>query len=299
MNFSTNQVMQFYALEGVSAAVKKYPLENAVVVTFTDAASKEVRVSDKIENVIWGKLTTADALAKHYKSVTITLADAVVEGADYVVRVSYPEVAGLGVEGWTTKTAVAHAKKGALATDIYKELADALAVAFKADGVLEVSAEGGLVIYAADVTKNYKKGVKPVILPDFEVYTNLIEVEGEEVAWAEKEEGTVADVVVRSGYVVSEMEWFALGERGDQYRDMGYPYHLNPADYRVIPNKEYDVLVVHYAFKGANEGDYKSEKDLIIAGGKGTLDALAVNLSKATGVTFTKVDAAETVIATE
>lgn len=298
MNFSTNQVMQFYALEGVSAAVKKYPLENAVVVTFTDTASKEVRVSDKIENVIWGKLTTADALAKHYKEVTITM-DSVVEGADYVVRVSYPEVAGLGVEGWTTKTAVAHAKKGALATDIYKELADALAVAFKADGVLEVSAEGGLVIYAADVTKNYKKGVKPVVLPDFEVYTNLIEVEGEEVAWATKEVGEVADVVVPSGYAVSEMEWFALGERGDQYRDMGYPYHLNPADYRVIPTKEYDVLVVHYAFKGANEGDYKSEKDLIIVGGKGTLDTIATNLSKATGVAFTKVDATETVIATE
>ena len=87
MNFSTNQVMQFYALEGVSAAVKKYPLENAVVVTFTDAASKEVRVSDKIENVIWGKLTTADALAKHYKSVTITLADAM-KGADVFVGVS-------------------------------------------------------------------------------------------------------------------------------------------------------------------------------------------------------------------
>lgn len=299
MNFSTNQVMQFYALEGVSAAVKKYPLENAVVVTFTDTASNEMRVSDKIENVIWGKLTTADALAKHYKSVTITLAEAVVEGADYVVRVSYPEVAGLGVEGWTTKTAVAHAKKGAIATDIYKELADALAVAFKADGVLEVSAEGGLVIYAADVTKNYKKGVKPVILPDFEVYTNLIEVEGEEVAWAEKEEGTVADVVVPSGYAVSEMEWFALGERGDQYRDMGYPYHLNPADYKVVPTKEYDMLVVHYAFKGANEGDYKSEKDLIIAGAKGTLDTLAANLSKATGVAFTKVADKETVIATE
>jgi len=290
--------MQFYALEGVSAAVKKYPLENAVVVTFTDTASNEVRVSDKIENVIWGKLTTADALAKHYKSVTITLAEAVVEGADYVVRVSYPEVAGLGVEGWTTKTAVAHAKKGTIATDIYNDLAKAFKEAFKADGVLEVSVDGGLVIYAADVTKNYKKGVKPVILPDFEVYTNLIEVEGEEVAWAEKAEGTVADVVVPSGYAVSEMEWFALGERGDQYRDMGYPYHLNPADYRVVPTKEYDVLVVHYAFKGANEGDYKSEKDLIIAGAKGALDTLATNLSKATGVTFTKVTEGEAVIAT-
>ena len=294
MNFSTNQVMQFYALEGVSAAVKKYPLENAVVVTFTDTASKEVRVSDKIENVIWGKLTTADALKKAYKKVTITM-DSVVKGTDYVVRVSYPEVAGLGKEGWTTKTAVAHATTEGI-EDIYNTLAENLKAAFAVDGVLEVSVEGGLNIYPADVTKNYKRGVCPVIMPDFEVSTNLI---GEGETWATQEVGEADDLFVTDGYKLADMEWFALGERGDQYRDMGYPYHLNPADYRVVPTKEYDVLVVHYAFKGANEGDYKSEKDLIIAGAKGALDTLATNLSKATGVAFTKVDATETVIATE
>ena len=117
-NFSTNQVMQFYALEGVTAEVKPYELENATVVTFTKG--DESRVSDKLQNVMWGKLTTADALKKVGKKVTITT-DKVVKGQDYVVRVSYPEVGGLGVEGWTTKVAVAHAKTTA-ATDIYKEI---------------------------------------------------------------------------------------------------------------------------------------------------------------------------------
>ena len=91
------------------------------------------------------------------------------------------------------------------------------------------------------------------------------------------------------------MEYFAMGERGDQYRMMGYPDVIE-TEYLVDPAKEYDVLVVHYAYKGANEGDYKSEKDLVIAGVKGSLDTLAGKLSKATGATFTKVSTKEEVI---
>ena len=281
-NFSTNQVMQFYALEGVTASVKKYALEDATVVVFKEG--DEDRVSDKIKNVMWGKLTTADALAKPYKKVTIT-AKSVTPDNDYVIRVSYPEVAGLGVEGWTTKTAVAHAVEGTTAEAVYTELAANLKKALGTDGVLEVSAEGGVNIFPADATKNYKRGVRPVVIPEFEVYTNLLE---DGTAWAEKEVGESDLPAVTGGYKLADMEYFAMGERGDQYRMMGYPDVID-TDYKIDPKKEYDVLVVHYAYKGANEGDYKSEKDLIIAGAKGSLDALAKAIETAVGVKFTKV----------
>ena len=290
-NFSTNQVMQFYALEGVTAEVKPYALENATVVTFTKG--DESRVSDKLQNVMWGKLTTADALKKAGKKVTIT-ANEVVKGQDYVVRVSYPEVGGLGVEGWTTKVAVAHAKT-TVAADIYKEIVKNLKEALDVDGVLTVSNASGIVIEPAAVTKYYKRGVRPVIIPDFKVETNLIVEEGEDIDWATQAVAESEVAVVTSGYRVADMEYFAMGERGDQYRMMGYPDVIE-TEYLVDPAKEYDVLVVHYAYKGANEGDYKSEKDLIIAGAKGSLDELAGKLSKATGATFTKVSTKEEVI---
>lgn len=290
-NFSTNQVMQFYALEGVTAEVKPYELENATVVTFTKG--DESRVSDKLQNVMWGKLTTADALKKAGKKVTITT-DKVVKGQDYVVRVSYPEVGGLGVEGWTTKVAVAHAKT-TVAADIYKEIVKNLKEALDVDGVLTVSNASGIVIEPAAVTKHYKRGVRPVIIPDFKVETNLIVEDGEDIDWATQTVAESAVAVVTSGYRVADMEYFAMGERGDQYRMMGYPDVIE-TEYLVDPAKEYDVLVVHYAYKGANEGDYKSEKDLIIAGVKGSLDTLAGKLSKATGATFTKVSTKEEVI---
>ena len=284
MNFSTNQVMQFYVADATATAQKN--LDGSVFVKFGD------RVSDKIENVMWGKLTSAAALEKKYKVNTVTINGAVVEGADYVVRVSYPEVAGLGVEGWTTKTAVVSAVSGMSAEDIYEELAKTLEVAFAADGVLEVDTSGGLRIYAADTTALYKRGVRPMVIPDFKVEVNLID----NISWATITTSVLAGRVVKGGYALAEMEYFAMGERGDQYRMMGWP-DVIPTEYKITPENEYDVLVVHYAYKGANEGDYKSEKDLIIAGAKGTLDALAKNLSKETGVTFTKVTTGEAVIA--
>ena len=290
-NFSTNQVIQFYALEGVTAEVKPYELENAAVITFTKG--DESRVSDKLQHVMWGKLTTADALKKTGKKVTIT-ANKVVKGQDYVVRVSYPEIGGLGVEGWTTKVAVAHAKT-TVAADIYTEIVKNLKEAFDVDGVLTVSNASGIVIEPAAVTKYYKRGVRPIIIPDFKVETNLVVEGNEDIDWATQTVAESAVAVVTSGYRVADMEYFAMGERGDQYRMIGYPDVIE-TEYLVDPAKEYDVLVVHYAYKGANEGDYKSEKDLIIAGAKGSLDTLAGKLSKATGATFTKVSTKEEVI---
>lgn len=290
-NFSTNQVMQFYALEGVTAEIKPYALENAIVITFTKDG--ETRVSDKIQNVMWGKLTTANALEKAGKKVTIT-ADKAVVGQDYVVRVSYPEVGGLGVEGWTTKTAVAHAKTDVVA-DIYADIVANLAVALGTDGVLTVKDESGIVIEPASVTKFYKRGVRPAVIPDFKIETNLIIEEGEETSWATQTVAASTTAVVTSGYRVADMEYFAMGERGDQYRMAGYPDVIE-TEYLVDPTKEYDVLVVHYAYKGANDTSYNSEKDLIIAGAAESLEELAGKLSKATGAIFTMVDTGEEVI---
>jgi hypothetical protein len=284
--------MQFYALEGVTAEVKPYELENATVVTFTK--DNESRVSDKLQNVMWGKLTTADALKKAGKKITLT-ASKVVKGEDYVVRVSYPEVGGLGVEGWTTKTAVAHATSTAT-SDLYEALGKALQKALEADGVLEAThSASGIVISNTFNPKMYKRGVRPAVMADFRISTNIVDDEGVDLDWGVQVEAKNTSVAITSGYKCADMEYFAMGERGDQYRMMGYP-DIIETEYLIDPAKEYDVLVVHYAYKGANEGDYKSEKDLIIAGAKGSLDTLAGKLSKATGAIFTKVSTKEEVI---
>lgn len=286
-NFSTNQVMQFYALEGVTAEVKSYVHEDAAVITFTKDG--ETRVSDKIQNVMWGKLTTANALKKTGKKITITAAKAIA-GQDYVVRVSYPEVGGLGVEGWTTKTAVAHAKTDSVA-EIYADIVANLEVALGTDGVLTVKNESGIVIEPANVTKFYKRGVRPVVIPDFKIETNLIVEEGEETPWATQTEAASTTAVVTSGYKVSDMEYFAMGERGDQYRMAGYPDVIETEYLINDPSKAYHVLVVHYAYKGANDTSYNSEKDLIIVSQTlSDLEDIVTDLKVKFDVPFSKVD---------
>lgn len=279
MNFSTNQVMQFYVVDSSTDYDVINYLDGSVALKFKtgkqdENGNEEYRVSDKIENVIWGKLSAAGVDAIPYMVTDVTLnADvndgAPVVGETYVVRVKYPEVAGLGVEGWTTKTAaVTVTSKTNTAEKLFEALGEALKTALSKDGVLEVKYSAtGLAITAADVTKNYRLGTHPVVMPTFEVSTSEVVFNGEYVQpfkfeTAKSEEKTP----VPNGYKLAEMEYFALGERGDQYRDMAWPDKVN-SEYKITDlNKNYSVFVLHYAYKGANEGDYKSEKDLIIVG---------------------------------
>jgi hypothetical protein len=132
-------------------------------------------------------------------------------------------------------------------------------------------------------------------MPDFEVSVNTVVEEGEDVQWAEITVGKADDLTVSGKFKLADMEYFALGERGDEYRQMGWPAVAYDADYKIDPKaaQEYDVLVVHFAFAGSNDQSHLSEKDLIIAaptaeGGNANLLTLVTELKKLGGK-FTKV----------
>lgn len=305
-NFSTNQVMQFYALDGlktVTAEVKPYGFEKACKVLFTKGDDKYT--SDKIENVMWGKVTTKEALKGELVNITVDFAGDVVVGEDYVVRVSYPEIGGAGVEAWTTKTAVAHAGKDAtketVILDLKKQLIDVLGI----DDVLAVgdSDKKGIKILPNTTVLRYERGIRPIAVPEFRVIVNQITEDGELVDWAvltdDKQLPTTKTASpIATGYKVADMEYFAMGERADEYRMVGYPDYVK-TDYVVEPTADYNMLVVHFAYKGANTDSHKSEKDFIVAAKNLTaLETLAKAIATATGVEFTEVtEAGETKLA--
>ena len=70
---------------------------------------------------------------------------------------------------------------------------------------------------------------------------------------------------INNSKLAAEFEYFSHGERGDQYRMVGWPDYV-PTKYLVDPNNAYgyDFITVHYAYVGPNEGAQKSEKDLTI-----------------------------------
>ena len=310
VNFSTNQVMQFYVLDG-TAVVTPSKTGDYAVVTFTHADG-DIVTSDRVENIMYGKLTKAAALTIPYTVADIKLDPAVnggapVKGEYYTIRVSYPEVGGLGNEGWVTKTATVLAStKVADAATLYTELAKALNGAFGVDAVLEATAEAdGVSITQKDLTKYYKRGVRSIVVPAFTVSAAMITIEGEEVQpFAETSFNIVESDAdpIGNGYKVADMEYFAMGERGDQYRNIDY---LNAIDtkYRVEPGKTYDVLTVHFAYKGFNQNSHKSEKDLIVVSDDAAkLLKLAQDIAKLADVQFTTVTdrgAKEAALATE
>ena len=275
-NFSTNQVLQFYVADTTLNVVKSADGN----IMYLEAKDKSFR-TDNLTNVM-SITRVSGAHLKTGKRVVLTSKEAI-KGQDYVVRVSYPEVGGLGVEGWTTKTAVAHATSTAV-SDLYNDLGKILKKALEVDGVLECSySESGVAISSVFDSKMYKRGVRPLCVADFKVSTNLIEDEdtGVELDWGVQ---TVTNGVVElpNGYKYADMEYFAMGERGDQYRMMGYPDVID-TDYKVDKNKEYEATIVHYAYTGANDTSYKSEKDLVIVYENNNFDP-SIALSTATGV---------------
>lgn len=333
MNFSTNQVMHFYVNDSTKSCVASTEIAKRhdggfklVFTTDGNAPSAKganvVATTDVIQNVLWGKLTQAERLAIPYTAAKITLDAKVndgapVKGEDYIVRVSYPEVGGLGNEGWTTKTVTARATE---AGALYAALAVDLAKAFSNDGVLAVYTTGGIlltgeekvadvttegvIITQADPTATYEVGVAPIVVSPFTVSAPTIVIEGEAVQpFAESSFEVVESVddedqpdTIPNGYKVADMEYFALGERGDQYRNAGWPDVIRKSKdyYKVDPAGEYDVLNVHYAFKGDNANAHLCEKDLIIVAPKAQrnkLSAIATAIETACGKTFEKVNA--------
>lgn len=288
-NFSTNQVMQFYVADSITTL--PYKDEKAFKISFPSLGI----TSDKIENVEWATLTKAAKLQPKAKKITVAFAGDVVIGEDYAIKVSYPEVGGAGVESWTTKTAVAHAGKGATKTTVVKELKDQLTKILGVDGVLKVvDATDGVAITANVADLKYERGIRPIAIPDFNVTVNQITDEGELTNWATLDKNQQipvesVDTGLTSGYKLADMEYFAMGERGDEYRMAAYPNHII-TDYKIDPAKNYDVYNIHYSYKGYNTQSHKSEKDLVIAVTAGTtLSALATELTKL-GVTIITVD---------
>jgi hypothetical protein len=69
---------------------------------------------------------------------------------------------------------------------------------------------------------------------------------------------------IKNGKKVADMEYFSMGERGDIYRNAGWP-NVTKTQYLVDPSLDYDVYDIHYAYVGSNEAVQKSEKDITIA----------------------------------
>ena len=152
----------------------------------------------------------------------------------------------------------------------------------------------GILIDEVSQASEWVRGTRALTPVNFEVYGNTVTLEGSELNWVVAED-TDSEEKVKNGYMIADMEYFYHGERGDIYRNYGWP-NVIPTKYMVDETKEYHALDVHYAYVGSNESVQKSEKDItIVCEDKDVITALVAKL-KGFGITvddteFSKADA--------
>ena len=262
------------------------------------------------KQLIYTSVATSDKLAYKLKGQKITLNPNVnggkpIEGRDYILRVLFSEYIGISPVDKTLKYGTVHITPGMTASDFYAEMAYSLMQSQKkepnpiiniavmisgtfegneisdTDTLQDIKDMGtieGIVIYEAG--QPWHLGVMPQGVIKIDVQVTKITYNGDDsIFW-----GVVEDATMPPGYVlpegqkIADLEYFCMGERGDQYRNAGWP-NVIQTKYLVDPTAEYDLYTIHYAYVGEGTHQEKSEKDIQFAVLKSASSAFKTKLN--------------------
>ena len=291
---STNQNRQMYVATAQKASVAKTDAAGTIAVKSNTAktemyfnyvgADKTVMRSDliKVDSIMYAKATKADALKLKLKSVKVSLADDLIPGEDYILRINIQQAFGKGDDTTYQKFGAVRATSSMTPQTFWTAMKQSLDRNFSKEltewFTFEAS-EDGLTI--TEVEQPWVAGKTPKENVHFDVVNCYIMDTGVEV-----EAFTIAKptytLEAKNGHIIVDQEIFYMGERGDQYRDTNGLIKIN-TQYLADANKDYCTIDIHYAFVDSNEGVQKSEKDIYIVGEQATITALitAINGIKA------------------
>lgn len=259
-----------------------FKYQGAGGVTRSDLINK-----DKIVSITY---TTAQKLRRPHTAYKITLDSSVnnglpISGQDYILRIVFRQCFGNSDADTYIKYGAVHAVASMTsASDFYKVLALSLAKNFSREvtPLVKILLEGGPEVTASDTVTGenptlngtytgviIEEADQPWVLGTMKkvpVYFDVIPTEvtynGGEIVWGTVEKHNV-DSYDTDGYNLADLEWFSMGERGDQYRGKSYP-NVIYTKYLVDPSKEYDTLDIHYYFSDEGINVQRSEKLLTI-----------------------------------
>lgn len=255
----------------------------------------------KPASIMWANASAPADMERKLKTVELTLSSAVnsgapISGEDYILRVNFRQMYGISDEDIYQKYGAVHAVSGMTAADFYKEMiyslvknfsrlyaplleigvnsaSNVVARATKVNGAVHLYKEDGTEINATPTkilimeksqVDEWVLGTKQLVPVYFEVIpTTVMDAGGNEVVWGTISEDYTTLTPVGNGYDIADLEYFCLGERGDQYRSVNWPNAIQ-AKYFADSSKTYFVLDIHYAFQGSCEDIQKSEKTLTI-----------------------------------
>lgn len=283
--FSTNQNRQFYVVKKIVTA-EPASLGDLKIGVLTQGDKKQLFFkyfgqgglirTDLIDvaSVCYARITKKEELQRKLRKATISLDPNVnggnpIVGQDYLVRILIHNYLAPGDTNVAIKHGAVHAVAGMTPAVFYQKLAKSLEMNFSRELqpllTFKATATG---VEVTEVVQPYIVGFLSQEPVNFEVIATTVRYQGDDVIWAKRDEDTEkieledTDVTVGDGSKIADLEYFCMGERGDQYRNTpGGPQRL-PVKYMVDPTKEYDVLDMHYFFSDTGVNVHKSEKDI-------------------------------------
>jgi len=227
-----------------------------------------------------------------------------VSGQDYLLRIVLRQFYGMSDEDQYFKDVVVHATSDMIATPLkfYQAMVDALNKAFSREVGATNNSNPYLTFTAAatgititEKPQDWRLGTMAQESVMFDAVPTTIYYNADDVIWGKvtdltpaKSAAVVGTNAIGNGTKIADLEWFCMGERGDQYRQISWPNDI-PTTYLVNPALQYHVLELHFAFTDTGVNSYKSEKDITIVGSdKAVINAIvgaintAANLSIAT-----------------
>ena len=228
-----------------------------------------------VKNINYVKVLKAADMATPMKKVKVVLDSTVnggnpIAGQDYVLRINFHQFFGMGAQDQYVKDAAVHARKGMTAKQFYEEMVKALNLSFSRE--VRATAESNPYlkftantdsIEIEEVPQSWTLGTEAQERVLFDVMPTTVYDGVDDLIW-----GTVtteaSTTMVGNGKKMADLEYFLLGERGDQYRKVGFPNDIETKG-MIDPSKEYDVIEIHYAFTDTGVNSYRTEKDITIA----------------------------------
>lgn len=267
-----------------------------------------------IKNIMWARVISGNhrTQKRTLKKYTITVpsyySDASNVTADAKNGVTLTAVLEMtlhnGVESIYRKTASVAVRSGDTVSELSKRLGESLKESFERDDYVndkfKVSQStsgsapnityGAISIIEKPQSAKYKRGLFENEEVQFRVFTeDNLTVSGPTPATLTDINGSggSSNYTIGNAYNIADLEYFALGERGDKYRNIGWPNAVPSKCVADAPTDSaaYNILQIHFAFTDSNEGVQKSEKDITIAIPMDTPVAAGTGTSAVTVVT--------------
>ena len=298
MVFSTNQVRQLYVAlangqltNAGDIKVNKTADGKQLYFTYVGALGDTMRSDlidvDKITSITIKK---ASDMAKKRVCHLVTLDSNInsgnpVTGQDYILRLLFRQYVGMSEANTMNKYGEVHINTDMSASDFYKKMAISIVQNCSKDinNLVEVELQTssstapvsvttreadldgtytGILIYEGKLVWRLGR-VSQGTIP-FECQFVDIVYNGEEVEWGKTSLVPAKAKVLPQGELIADLEYFCMGERGDIYRNMGWPNAIE-TKYLVDPTKLYNIITIHYHYEGTGLSSDKSEKDIQIA----------------------------------